>query len=119
MGKINNVSIEIAKKWSTTPEVIAYIRSCHKNLHLDHAEMTTRQITKIEGWKREFAHLPKAVERREELAKLYPQDAAKHLAAAKNIQQLIDQNTKGGGKRSDILNFLNKLSESQFKDIVR
>lgn len=118
MAKFNKETIEIASKYSVKPEIIAYIRSCHANLHLNREDMIARQESKIKNWKRNFAFLPKAIERRKKYAEQYPKHRDIHLAAAKNIQSVIDQNTVGGGRRTDRLNFLRSITEEEFKNVV-
>lgn len=116
MGKIQQISIDIAEEYNTTPEVIAYIRSCYKNLKLDHVAMRERQKEKIKMHRDYFSHLPIALEKRKKAAISDPKNKDRHLQKVAQIERQLKM--QNDSIRFSILHFLDKINDSQFQKIV-
>lgn len=117
--KDKQINIDLASKYNTTPQRIAYIRSCFFNLHLSREDMALRQQHKIKLAEDMMLVYKKAIERRYKLIKRYPQSAealerkikATEFALAKIPLHIED--------RQLTHSFIMGLSDEEYLDITK
>lgn len=117
MSNHQQVTLNLASQWETTPDIIAYIRSCNKNYHLNRQEIIERQEKKIEGYRYGMAKHIEASNTRKRLAKEEPQNSVKHLEKAAKIDEHIEKEKKSS-MRAERIAFLQRLTDADFKKII-